>query len=101
MLCAVVSITEKYFKKGCTAPANSLCLFYLTSGQVEKAKELYQRYNLANLSQIMFRPVLRRAKIDNDPKVIEDTISLFQNCAALTPQLKAILYSNLINIHCK
>lgn len=76
-------------------------MFYLADGQTEKAKEIYQRFNLANASRIMFKNVLRKARKTSNPKLIEELLSLLNNSPALTTEMKAVIYSNLINTYGK
>lgn len=98
---SVTTIVEKYFKKGSLVPANCLFMYYLAEGQTEKAKEIYQKYSLASASRIMFKTILRRARRDSNPKLVEDLLSILENAVSNTPETKSVLYSNLINIHGK
>uniref|UniRef100_A0A1B6MDN1 Pentacotripeptide-repeat region of PRORP domain-containing protein n=1 Tax=Graphocephala atropunctata TaxID=36148 RepID=A0A1B6MDN1_9HEMI len=97
----VARIVEKYHSKGVTVPANCLCMFYLGEGQVPQAQEVFRRYNLGNSSRLMFQNVLAKARVSSNPTMLEELLSLVQGTACITPEVKGIICSNLLNIYAK
>lgn len=95
----VTRIAEKYYSRGVVAPANCLCMFYLAEEQFDKARELYQRYNLANSSRIMFQHALSNARSRENPKIVEELMSLLNNAPSITQEVWGLLHSNLVNIY--
>lgn len=94
-----LQIAEKYYSRGVVGPANCLVMFYLTEEQFDKARELYQRYNLANSSRIMFQSALSSARIKENPKIVEELMTLLNNAPSVTQEVWGLLHSNLVNIY--
>lgn len=92
-------IVEKYYSRGVVGPANCLVMFYLVEEHFDKARELYQRYNLANSSRIMFQSALSSARIKENPKIVEELMSLLNNAPSITQEVWGLLHSNLVNIY--
>lgn len=92
-------IAEKYYSRGVVGPSNCLVMFYLVEEQFDKARELYQRYNLANSSRIMFQSALSSARIRENPKIVEELMSLLNNAPSITQEVWGLLHSNLVNIY--
>ncbi|XP_054261805.1 leucine-rich PPR motif-containing protein, mitochondrial isoform X2 [Macrosteles quadrilineatus] len=95
----VVRIVEKFCSKGYTSPANCLAMHYLATGDKEKAQQVFEKHNLKNSSQLMFRSVLSKARVAQDPKIVEDLLSMVKDAPAVTPDVMSVIYSNLINIY--
>ncbi|XP_046663797.1 leucine-rich PPR motif-containing protein, mitochondrial isoform X1 [Homalodisca vitripennis] len=97
----VVRIVDKYHSKGVSLPANVLCMHYLGEGQVQQAQQVYQHYKLANSSRLMFQNVMGKARRSANPVLLEELLSLVQGAACITPVMKGIICSNLLNMYLK
>lgn len=92
-------IAEKYYSRGVVGPVNCLCMHYLAEEQYDKARELYLHYNLANSSRVMFQHALSCARAKENPKILEELMSMLSNAPSITPEIWGLLYSNLVNIY--
>jgi hypothetical protein len=94
----VAEIAEEFRKKGVLDLTNILWSHYTMVNNREKAAQLWE--HLKTNSRLLFQPIMRLARQNRDLDLAEN---LLQRCkeVPLNPSALGLVYSCIIDIHCK